>query len=450
MGTIITLFLQAFGKLLLWIYNFCHSYALSLILFTLLTKILLFYFSYQGKKSMMQTTALQGEMEKLRKQYGKDQQRMNEETQKLYEREGVNPLGGCVWMMVPMFILMGLYYIIRRPMLYMMTLTNDEINAAIAAVEKLGYSLGNNAAYKEITLAGLMNSDSTVWDAVASAVGDSASKMAHIDFHWLGLDLAKIPTWKFWTQPFTWENIGLTLIPVVVVVTSLLYSQLSQKTNNLNMGKEGQPQNDTAAQSTKTMMIMMPLMYLWFGYIMPAGMCVYMIFNSVFMAIQEVICAWMLRGKFAEMQAATERRAQEAKEEERRHKAEIARRRAEEAERMKTKKGRQQAKQMKKAAKGKDRPTEFSRVGVRAYARGRAYDPNRYPVTPYRVPQDVQDEAALENTLSQKGILPQQEEVPETVTEAVNETVTENAPESTSSEELFQEINNEINGGEEE
>jgi YidC/Oxa1 family membrane protein insertase len=105
---------------------------------------------------------------------------------------------------------------------------------------------------------------------------------------------------------------------------------------------------------------------------------------------------------------------------------------------------------MKKAAKGKDRPTEFSRVGVRAYARGRAYDPNRYPVTPYRDPQDVQDEAELENTLSQKGILPQQEEVPETVTEAVNETVTENAPESTSSEELFQEINNEINGGEEE
>ena len=441
MGRIITMFLQVFGKLLLLIYNFCHSYALSLILFTLLTKILLFYFSYQGKKSMMQTTAMQGELEKLKKQYGKDQARLNEETQKLYEREGVNPLGGCVWMMVPMLILMGLYYIIRRPMLYMMALSDTEIKAAIEAVEKLGYSLGNNVAYKEITLAGLMNSDTTVWNAVAEAVGPSASKMAHIDFHWLGLNLAEIPTWKFWTQPFTWQNIGLTLIPVVVVIVSLLYSQLSQKTNQINMGKKSE--NDAAAQSTKTMMIMMPLMYLWFGYIMPAGMCVYMIFNSIFMAIQEVICAWMLRGKFAELQAATERRAQEAKEEERRRKEEIARRRAEEAERMKTKKGRQQVKRQKKAAKSGDRPTEHSRVGVRAYARGRAYDPNRYPVTPYRDPQDVLDEGALEDTLSRKGILPRAEE------EAVETPAVNEQGAAANSEDMFQEINDELKGGEE-
>lgn len=447
MGTLITTFLRLFGKLLLLIYNFCHSYALSLILFTLLTKILLFYFSYQGKKSMMQTTAMQGELEKLKKQYGKDQARLNEETQKLYEREGVNPLSGCVWMMVPMFILMGLYYIIRRPMLYMMALSDEEIKAAITAVENLGYNLGSNAAYKEMTLTGLMNSDTTVWNAVAQAVGSSADKLAHIDFHWLGLDLAKIPTWKFWTQPLTWENIGLTLIPLVVVIVSLGYSQLSQKTNQINMGKDGK-QNDAAAQSTKTMMIMMPLMYLWFGFIMPAGMCVYMIFNSLFMAVQEVICAWMLRGKFAEIQAAAERRAQEAKEEERRHKEEIARRRAEEAERMKTKKGRQQAKKMKKAAKSGDRPTEFSRVGVRAYARGRAYDPNRYPVTPYRDPQDVQDEGALEDTLNRKGILPKSEE-PEAAEPPVERTETAALPESESADELFESINDELNGGEE-
>ena len=440
----ITAFLRIFGKLLLWIYQFCHSYALSLILFTLLTKILLFYFSYQGKKSMMQTTAMQGEIEKLKKQFGKDQARLNEETQKLYEREGVNPMGGCVWMMVPMVILMGLYYIIRRPMFYMMALSNDEITAAMEAVEKLGINLGTNAAYKEMTLAGLMNSDTSVWNAVAGAVGDSASKLAHIDFHWLGLDLAQVPTWKFWTQELKWSNIGLTLIPVVVVLVSLLYTQLSQKTNQMNMGKTGE-QNESVTQTNRTMMIMMPLMYLWFGYIMPAGMCVYMIFNSLFMAIQEVICAWMLRGKFAEIQAATERRALEAKEEEKRRKAEIAARRAEEAARMKTKKGRQLAKQQKKTSK--DRPTEFTRVGVRAYARGRAYDPNRYPVTPYRDPQDVLDEAALEAALSSKGKLPPAEEVEEPVDQIQDlpETV-----EVQNAEEAFDAINEEINGGEEE
>lgn len=412
----ITAFLQLFGRLLLVIYNMTHSYALALILFTLLTKLVLFPVSYKGKKSMMQTTALQAEMQKLQKQYGKDKERLNEETQKLYEREGVNPMGGCLWSFLPLPILMGLYAIIRRPMLYMMMLTNDEINAAIEAVEKLGVDMGSNVAYKEMTIAGMMHSDQNVWNAVAGAVGDSASKLVDIDFTSLGINMAQIPTWKFWTLSFNWSDIGLFLIPLVVVAVSYGYSMLSQKTNKITMGST-QDENSAAAQTTKQMMIMMPLMYLWFGYIMPAGMCVYMIFNSVFMAIQEVICARMLRGKFAEMQKETERRAALAKEEEKQRKAEIAARRAEEAERLKTKKGRQQAKAEKK--KGKDRPTDYTRVGVRAYARGRAYDPERYPTFPYRDPQDVLDEAALEAALGSKGKLNTNQEEPETIPEVV-------------------------------
>jgi len=67
--------LEFFGKILLWIYNFCGSYALALILFTLLTKVVLFPLSYKGKRSMMQMNALQEEQARLQKQYGKDQQR---------------------------------------------------------------------------------------------------------------------------------------------------------------------------------------------------------------------------------------------------------------------------------------------------------------------------------------------------------------------------------------
>ena len=65
------------------------------------------------------------------------------------------------------------------------------------------------------------------------------------------------------------------------------------------------------------MMFVMPIMYLWFGYIMPAGMCVYMAFNAIFMAIQELICARILRGKYAEMEAARQKRIEEEKERER-------------------------------------------------------------------------------------------------------------------------------------
>ena len=120
---------------LLWLYKICGgSYALALIVFTLLTKIILFPLSYKGKKGMMQMNTMQAEMARLQKQYGNNRVKYNEEVQKLYEREGVNPMSGCLWSFLPLPILMALYYVIRRPMLYMMHLTTDQIAAAIKAV----------------------------------------------------------------------------------------------------------------------------------------------------------------------------------------------------------------------------------------------------------------------------------------------------------------------------
>lgn len=438
--------LQIFGKMLLAIYNFSHSYALALIVFTLLTKVVLFPLTYKGKKSMMQTTSLNAELQKLQKQYGKDRERLNQETQALYEREGVNPMSGCLWSFLPLPILMGLYAIIRRPMFYMMCLTQDEIAKAVEAVTKMGVDLGtSNTAYQELRLAGMMG-DSSVFEAVKNAVGASADKLAVINFKFLGIDLSMTPTWKFWTLDLNWGSIGLFLIPIVVTVVNFGYSQLSQKTNAMTNGKKENDPNDSTAQTMKTMNYTMPLMYLWFGYIMPAGMCIYMLFNAVFMAIQELICARMLRGKFEELERARAQRAAEAKEQEKQRKAEIAARRAEQ-EKLKGKKKMQAAKSKKKGndGKGKDRPTEDSRVGMRPFARGRAYDPNRYPITPYRDPQDVMDEAALEAALSKKSnkSLKAEEEVEAPVEEVATleapEVVEEVAEEVTESAETTEE-----------
>lgn len=424
-----TFILQIFGQILLWLYEFCHSYALALIIFTLLSKLVLFPLTYKGKKSMMQTNSLAGEQQKLQKQYGKDKERLNQELQALYEREGVNPMSGCLWSFLPLPILMGLYAIIRRPMLYMMCLTEDEITSAITAVTNLGYDLGSNSVYQELKLAGMLG-QSDVYSAVASAVGDSASNLVNIDFHFLGIDLSETPTWKFWTLDLDWASIGLFLIPILVTIVNFGYTKLSQKTNAMTTG--AQPvsnENDSTAQTMKTMNIVMPLMYLWFGYIMPAGMCIYMIFNAVFMGVQELICARLLRGKFQEMEEARERRAREAKEREKQRKAEIAARRAEQEARNK---GKKRKKKKGNSGKIKDHPTEASRVGVRAFARGRAYDPNRYPVTPYRDPQDVLDEAALEAALAKKtrGRFQKQDE--EVHAEPVEEAETPEIPETSS------------------
>ena len=86
-----------FTWLLKFFYSFFNSYGIAIILFSLAIKVILFPLSLKGKKSMIQMNMLSGKLQKLQKQYAKDQARYQEEMQKLYEKEGVNPSGGCLW-----------------------------------------------------------------------------------------------------------------------------------------------------------------------------------------------------------------------------------------------------------------------------------------------------------------------------------------------------------------
>lgn len=408
-----TAILQACGKVLLWIYNLFEgigipgSYVLALVLFTLITKIILFPLSYKGKKSMMKTTALQAKAKRLEAQYAKDKQRYQMELQKLYQKEGVNPMGGCLWTLLPLPVLIGLYSIIRQPLKYMLCLTEEQITAAITAVNNAGYTLGANAAYQELQVAGLLG-DANVMSVVKSAVGDAAASLQAIDFRFIGIDLAQVPSWKFWQwENVSWGTIGLFLIPLAVAAINFVASKYSTKTNKFqsSLPQEGKkkkgedPAADAADRTGKQMMIMMPVMYLIFGYSMPAGMCVYMAASAVFMMVQDKICSMMLRKKFLELEQ-KQLAAEEAEKEELRKKKEaIAERRRQQAEEAKANK----SKKRPKVQPGTQSVNKAGRVGMRAHALGRAYDPNRYGgVTEYRDPQEIIDEQAVEAALAKK------------------------------------------------
>ena len=124
--------LTPFVWLLQLFYNLCGSYGIALILFAIVVKLLLFPFSLKGKRSMIQMNMLSDKMNKLQKQYGKDKERYNLEVQKLYEKEKVNPMGGCLWSFLPLLILLPLYAIIRQPLKYMMGINTQEMLDVVA------------------------------------------------------------------------------------------------------------------------------------------------------------------------------------------------------------------------------------------------------------------------------------------------------------------------------
>lgn len=404
--------LKPFAWLLLFFYDFFSSYGLALILFAVVIKLILFPVTLKSKKSMIQTTMLSGKLQQLQKQYGKDRERYNLEVQKLYEREKVNPMGGCLWSLIPMIVLIALYGIIREPLTYFMNLTADQIQVlaqqldwqtvAVAngwvsadAMDKLVEQLAQgkitgvfqNGAYNQMYLLSLITPENL--PALQAALGEAGNGLFVFNFSFLGLNLSAIPNWNFWSGGITPQSVGLFLLPLVSVVVSFLSMKVSMATNKMNTQSA---QNEQMDRTNKMMMWTMPLLSLWIGYTVPAGLSIYWIAQYVVNMGQEVICGRMLKKDYEAARKAAEERERQEKEEEKRRKEEARLERARRLEEEKQNRGKK-----KHAPKKKDEEPEQegvnkedSREGIRAYARGRAYIPDRFGgVTPYVDPNEL-------------------------------------------------------------
>ena len=385
-----------------------NSYGIALFLFTVVVKIVLFPLNLKGKKGMIKMNVTNAQVQEIQKRCGNDKEKYNQELQKFYTENNVNPMGGCGWQMVPLIVLYPLYAIIRRPLKYMMWLTEDAVKAVAAAV---GWAAAQGSEFtiggsNELILASMLNAGNLeAAKSAAATAGVDAGSMFVINFNFFGIDLSLVPKLNFWADGISRATFGLFLLPVISAVVSVLSSLVLQKTNQMN---KDQP----APKMNWSIMLMAPLMSLWIGFAMPAGMCIYWIANSALGIIQEVICGRMLRKDYEEAQREMAEQAAKAKE------AEKERRRAaaeKKAAAIAAGKDPRKNKQKKKQEPGVD--LSASREGLRAYARGRAYDPNRYPSTPYWDP----------DSRSKPKVEPEEE--PKELTEEEKEIVAQSNPE---------------------
>ena len=391
MGIILT----PFAWLLMLFYDFSQNYGIALILFALVIKLVLFPFNLKGKKSMIQMNLLSSKMQQLQKQYGKDRERYNLEIQKLYEKEKVNPMSGCLWSFIPIIFLMVLYGIIREPLTYLMNVPADMIET-VAEIT----GVANSGTYPQIAMLKAI-ADPAVLEQVKAALGESAGAgLFSMNVEFLGINLANIPQLNFWSAEggLVWGNIGLFLLPLVSVGTSLLSMYVSMKTNQMNRGGE---QNEQMAKTNRTMMIFMPIMSLWIGFTVPAGLSIYWIAQYIFSIFQELICGRLLKKDYERARAEAAERERQEKEDEKRRKEEARLERQRRLEEEKKNRGKKKPKKTEPTEPGINK--DDSRIGIRAYARGRAYDPNRFGgVQPYRDPSDLL-KAQAEAQNAQKG-----------------------------------------------
>lgn len=343
-------------------YSWTGSYGVALILFTLVVKLVLLPFQLKSKKSMLRMNRMQGKLNDIKTRYANNQQKQQEAMAELYAKEGINPMSGCLWFMIPYPILIALYYIIRVPLRYFMSLSESVIAEITTLAGTLGFTAAEGSqAYEQIYLAKFIHEH---W-------ADFAGKfdgLIDLNYNFLHIDLAAQPSSLFSQFPGGgWPVWGALLLPIISAGIQFAMSFITMRTN-------GSAPNG----STKTMMYMMPLMSVYFAFIMPAALGVYWIAQSLISMVQELIM-----GKFYNKKLEEEETARyEARQADRQRRMEEGRRqqeklRQEPAPKM-TLKEKQRAAQEAKATKKKITTSEAGRIGDRPYARGRSYKADRY------------------------------------------------------------------------
>lgn len=271
---------RAFGFMLNLIYGFVENYGIAIILFTLLIKIILLPLTLKQQKSMTKTQRLQPKLMEITEKYKYDKERQSQETMKLYKEYGVNPMGGCLPLLIQFPILIAFYQVIQKPMQYVVGYSTDKI-ASLLKAEGIKETL----AGAQITL---------------------AEKLGELNFDFFGLDLAATP-WEEVKALMAGEVgiVALTalIIPVLSCVTTLLTSKISTMMNGNKdqkkkeekapqrvLSPDQKTQNENSAESmTKTMTYFMPLMTLWLTLTFPAAMGLYWTVSNVLGLLQNIV-----------------------------------------------------------------------------------------------------------------------------------------------------------------
>ncbi|MBR1565495.1 MAG: membrane protein insertase YidC [Oscillospiraceae bacterium] len=383
-----------FAKLMVWLYNLTGNYGLALTFFALAVNLIMTPFMAKSKKSMMRSSRLQPKIQELQRRHEGNPQKLNAEMQKLYQEEGINPMSGCLWSLIPFPILIALYSVVRQPLTRMMFVAQDFVTVLQDYFVGKGLfeaAAGRASAYQEIELAKLTHAN---WASVTTDLADKLDpNLIDLDFNFLGLNLGDQPTIStLWQGPYTWAAIGLFLIPFISAGLSYLSMKISSASNPT-------PGGDAQQQATmNTMNLMMPLMSVWICFVMPAAMGIYWIANSLFGMARDYLLTKKYQSQLDAEDAvkAAERAERDAEMEAK--KAEYERLKAEgkTAQNTNTSKKKLQASEKQKSDERKaaldraDRAARRERLGIketekpasqvgnRRYARGRAYVPDRF------------------------------------------------------------------------
>jgi YidC/Oxa1 family membrane protein insertase len=295
-----------FGFLMDGIYNFfgsnfgIYSLGLSIIVFTIITRLLMLPLAFKQQKSMKEMQVIQPEIKRIQDKYKnkkdqESQQKMQAELSALYQQHGVNPFGGCLPLLIQMPIIFSLFSVLRNIPAYIDNIKVYYINIANYIFEVPNYGEKMTSIMEDSSII-VKDFDPTVLDKVIDflyqfqtvtwqkfyevfptiqdQVAAQVVELTNI-YSMFGINLADKPDMM---------SVGV-LIPVLNVVVQFFVTQTSMAQN----AKKNDGPSTQAEQTNKTMMYTMPLVSGFFAMTLPAGLGLYWLIGSLFQFVQQLI-----------------------------------------------------------------------------------------------------------------------------------------------------------------
>ena len=203
------------------IYSLVDNYALSIIIMTVIIRLIILPLYSMQLKSNEQMMAVQPKIKEIQAKYRDNPEKMNEKLQEIYDEHKIRPAMGCLPLLIQLPIIWGLFALLRNPMDY------------------------------------IANSDMVI--------------AVHESFFWIH-DL---------TQPDLW------ILPIIAGVATYI----SMRITTVSQG------NNPANATMKAMQYFMPVMIVWMGRTLPAGLCMYWIMSYIFQIVQTKIIRMRKKAK---------------------------------------------------------------------------------------------------------------------------------------------------------
>ena len=202
-----------FGYILNYIYQFVQNYGVSIILFSILLKLILLPLSIKQQKTMKKTAKIQVKVKELQEKYKNDQMKMNQEMMDLYKKENMSPFSGCLTSIIQIILLFAMFGLVRNPLTYMKKIDTATIENYKNEIKQEVGENSISANYPEISIVKYVNENK------------EKSDEAYINMNFLGLDLSSVPQENY-------KDFKVYIIPVLYVLTSMLSMKISTSATN--------------------------------------------------------------------------------------------------------------------------------------------------------------------------------------------------------------------------